>query len=260
MQKNKRIVAGVICICVMIIGTFFLGYCNKKYPFAEEAVRDAWLDSSGAEYMLEYSERKELSKILRTMQGKKIRPDSSKEIDFQEMILYSSCCFRVETKKATYELTLYGKVGEVYVCAIDEERYQVSENIYKELDMLYDSCFRKAHEELFDGFQDAQFIRLTSGIGKQEEVLSETEREELVMVLQSMKILSKAEENPMDITLGMDFLSIETEKDFIVIDDIVSCGEEGVICSFNGASYWIDKESGERLAEIISSTGTIEKN
>lgn len=245
MQKQKRIVALVLCMGLVLIGVFYFGCRSEKYYFAGIEVRDATIRDSVSECMLRYSERKALSKILHNMRMQK------GELNVQEMLLYSSRAFWVETKDVVYEIRLYGKVGEDYLCAVNQERYRVTENVYRELDKLYDACFRNAHGELFEGFQNSKIVRIASGIGYQEKEFSESEIEEVVTILQSMSVLGKAEENPSSLFYGMNSLSVKTEKDLFVIGDIVSCGDEGTTCFFNGSNYWIDKESGEKLAKII---------
>lgn len=236
----KKIILCILCIGIAFTGIIFLGYRNKKYPFAGEKIREAKMVDSVSDYMLNADERKALAKILHNMQGQKSGSD------IRNMVLHSSRSFQVETKKASYVITLYGKVGEVYLCAINQERYHLTENTYHELYQLYEDCFRNVHKELFEGFQNSKFLRVTSGSGKYKKEFSDSEIEEVAIILQSMSILGKAEEN-LELYLGVFPLSIETDKDSFLIYVLPLYDEEGVVCCFNGLNYLIDKDNGEKL-------------
>lgn len=238
----------VICLGIVLISVLYFGYRSKTYFFAGVEIRDATIMDTMAEYMIKYNEREALSKILRNMQVQEF------DSDIHEILLHSSRSFQVETEKTIYEITLYGKVGEDFLCAIDQERYRIPKDTYYELENLYDYCFRKAHEELFEGFLDSKIVRISSGIGSLEREFSESEIEEVVKILRSMSILGKAEEYPMDRFFGTDILKIETEKDYLVLEIIGSSNEEGYLSSFNGSIYRVDNESGEKLVEMISAT------
>lgn len=240
MQKTRRVVVCITCLGIVLISVLYFGYRSRTYFFAGAEIRDATIMDTMAEYMLKYKERKALSKILRNMQVQKV--DS-------EILLHSSRTFQIETEKTIYEITLYGKVGEDFLCAIDQERYRMPEDTYYELENLYDYCFRKAHEELFEGFPDSKIVRITSGVGRLEREFSESEIEEAAKILRSMSILGKAEDYPTTRFLGVGILKIETEKDYLVLDVMVPDGE-WYLGSFNGSMYRVDNESGKRLAEM----------
>lgn len=245
MSKNNKVLGCVLLICILLLGMFFILKDNNKYPFADEEVRDAKMFDTSTEYMLRHSERKQLTKILQEIQMKKV------DSEVQKTILHSSRRFQIETNKAVHEIVLYGKVGDSFVCEINKERCQVEEHTYKELEQLYDRCFRNAHEELFDGFKNAKSLRITLGIGNLGKEFAEEETE-VMESLHSLLILEKAEDTPTEVALGTAIMKIETEKDSVSISNSGSYENEPFVCTINGVNYRVDRTSWKQLLQVMN--------